>query len=46
MIILIGIAIAVAIVWANKKAEDKEKDPIEHWEPPEELHITHTEEKK
>jgi hypothetical protein len=48
IIILIAIIAFIAVLANVKHQEDVKNDPIENWEPPEELHIniTHHEENK
>lgn len=40
--VILVIAIAfIAVFMVGRHQKDVEEDPVEHWEPPEELHIHH-----
>jgi hypothetical protein len=47
IIILLAIVAFIAVLANVKHQEDVKNDPVENWEPPEELHIhvTHKEDK-
>ena len=40
-VILVVVLLFVAVLLVDHHQKDVEEDPVENWEPPEELHIHH-----